>query len=141
MTRTATIRLATVLFAALLVTACGSGAAAPTTAPTAGKAGAPPTSAKAAGDASRGLQLYTQSCSSCHGVNAKGIPNLGKDLTSSAFMKGQSDAQLLDFTKKGRPASDPANTTKIDMPPKGGNPALTDAQIMDIIAYLRTLQQ
>ena|GEM_PF-3871922 len=24
------------------------------------------------------------------------------------------------------------------MPPKGGNPALTDQQIMDIIAYLRT---
>jgi hypothetical protein len=29
----------------------------------------------------------------------------------------------------------------VDMPPKGGNPALTDAQIMDIIAFIRSLQQ
>lgn len=48
-------------------------------------------------------------------------------MTTSEFIKSQSDAQLVEFIKKGRPASDPANTTKVDMPPKGGNPALTDA--------------
>ena len=45
------------------------------------------------------------------------------------------------FIKTGRPASDPANTTGVDMPPKGGNPAMTDQQIMDVIAYMRSLQQ
>jgi cytochrome c5 len=29
----------------------------------------------------------------------------------------------------------------VDMPPKGGNPALSDAQLLDIIAYMRSLQQ
>ena len=52
-----------------------------------------------------------------------------------------SDEQLLAFIKTGRPTSDPANTTGVDMPPKGGNPALTDAQIVDIIAFIRTLHQ
>jgi disulfide bond formation protein DsbB len=43
--------------------------------------------------------------------------------------------------KKGRPASDPANTTKVDMPPKGGNPALTDQDLADIVTYVRSLQK
>jgi disulfide bond formation protein DsbB len=37
--------------------------------------------------------------------------------------------------------SDPLNTTGIAMPPKGGNPALTDGQIVDIVAYLRSIQK
>ncbi|WP_448601203.1 hypothetical protein [Thermoflexus hugenholtzii] len=44
----------------------------------------------------------------------------------------------MEFIKKGRPATDPANTTGVDMPPKGGNPALTDQDLADIIAFLRT---
>ena len=31
--------------------------------------------------------------------------------------------------------------TKIGMPPKGGNPALKDEQIGEIVAYLRSLRQ
>ena len=94
-----------------------------------------------AGDPTKGQQAYAQSCASCHGPDAKGLPNLGKDLVDGAFAREQSDAELIAFIKKGRPVSDPANTTKIDMPPKGGNPALTDAQIADIVAYIRTLQK
>jgi disulfide bond formation protein DsbB len=29
----------------------------------------------------------------------------------------------------------------VDMPPKGGNPALTDQQLLDIVAYIRSIQQ
>ena len=43
--------------------------------------------------------------------------------------------------KTGRSTSDPANTTGVDMPPKGGNPALTDQDLLDIIAYIRTLEK
>ena len=132
--------------ALVLGTACGggggtTGAAKPTAAPAAKSDAKPAGGQVAAGDVTRGKTLFTQSCASCHGADAKGLPGLGKDMTTSEFIKSQSDAQLLAFIKQGRPASDPANTTKVDMPPKGGNPALTDAQIMDIIAYLRTLQQ
>lgn len=95
----------------------------------------------AAGDAEAGEGLYEQSCSACHGPDAKGLPSLGKDLTTSDFVQGNSDQELLEFVKQGRPASHPDNTQGIDMPPKGGNPALTDQQILDIIAYIRTLEE
>ena len=36
---------------------------------------------------------------------------------------------------------DPANTTGVAMPPKGGNPALKEADLADIVAYLRTLEK
>ena len=93
------------------------------------------------GDPEAGEALFQETCSACHGPDAKGLPNLGKNLTTSQFVATNSDQELLAFVKKGRPASDPANTTGVDMPPKGGNPALTDEQILDIIAYVRTLHE
>jgi disulfide bond formation protein DsbB len=78
-------------------------------------------------------------CSACHGPDARGIPNLGKDLVTSEFVAGLTDEELLQFIKMGRPIWDPLNTTGLDMPPKGGNPALTDEEILAIIAYLRSL--
>lgn len=133
-----------VLALALMVGSACAGGAQPAPASSQGKPAAAQPAAKPAakvGDASRGQALFTQSCTACHGADAKGLPGLGKDMTTSAFIKEQSDQQLLDFVKKGRPISDPANTTKVDMPPKGGNPALTDAQLLDIIAHIRTLQR
>jgi mono/diheme cytochrome c family protein len=88
--------------------------------------------------AARGEQLFVQ-CAACHGVDARGIPNLGKDLVHSEFVASLSDAELLDFVKTGRPIWDPQNTTGIDMPGKGGNPALTDDDITAIIAYIHSL--
>ncbi|GAB4563182.1 MAG: hypothetical protein Kow0047_11830 [Anaerolineae bacterium] len=88
-----------------------------------------------------GKKLYESSCSACHGPDAKGLPGLGRDLTTSEFAIGLSDAELVEFIKKGRPASDPANTTGVDMPPKGGNPALTDDQLQKIVQYIRTLEK
>ncbi|RMF87895.1 MAG: cytochrome c [Nitrospinota bacterium] len=89
----------------------------------------------------QGKTLFLQSCSACHGPDAKGLPHLGKNLRASAFVKGLSDAELLAFIKKGRPSFDPANTTHVDMPPKGGNPALTDEQLQAIIAYIRSIAE
>jgi mono/diheme cytochrome c family protein len=94
-----------------------------------------------AGDAAAGATLFISNCSSCHGPEGKGITGLGKDMTTSDFIAGLSDAELLEFVKTGRPISDPLNTTGVDMPPKGGNPALTDEQLLDIIAYIRTIHQ
>jgi mono/diheme cytochrome c family protein len=86
----------------------------------------------------RGKKAYI-SCMACHGKDAKGVKNMGKDLVDSRFVASLSDAALLEFIKKGRGPTDPANTTKIAMPPKGGNPALKDAQIQDIVSYIRSL--
>jgi len=89
-----------------------------------------------------GKALYLEkTCIACHGADAKGVTGLGKDLTTSAFVKDKTNAALIEFVKTGRPASDPLNTTGVDMPPKGGNPALSDMNILDIVAYLRSIQQ
>lgn len=95
----------------------------------------------AAGDAAHGEELYNQVCIACHGEGGQGIEGLGKPFTTSEFIADQSDQELLDFIKTGRPVGHPDNTTGVDMPPKGGNPALTDEDILDIIAYIRTVQE
>lgn len=40
----------------------------------------------------------------------------------------------------GRSLGDPLNTTGVTMPAKGNNPALTDEDLSNIVAYLRTLR-
>lgn len=92
------------------------------------------------GDATAGKAKFDSTCVSCHGPDAKGLPNLGKDLTTSEYVKTTADLDLVTFVTTGRPPSDPANTTGVDMPPKGGNPALTEQDLKDIISYIRTLQ-
>lgn len=94
----------------------------------------------AAGDATQGATLFVQYCSACHGPDARGLKGLGKDLTHNQFVGGLTDAEFLKYVNTGRPVDDPRNTTGVPMPPKGGNPALKDQEIMDIIAYVRTLQ-
>ena len=59
--------------------------------------------------------------------------------TKKKIKHGHLDDDALAFVKKGRSTSDPLNTTKVDMPPKGGNPALSDDDVLDIISYLRFL--
>lgn len=93
------------------------------------------------GDAAEGKKQFEQLCSACHGMDAKGMPNLGKDLTTSEFLKTKTDDEFIEFIKVGRPSSDPLNTSGIDMPPKGGNPALTEQNMHDIVAYVRTLEE
>jgi disulfide bond formation protein DsbB len=117
-------------FLSLALVACGGGGESET-----------PEEPTAVGDAANGQTLFAGTCAGCHGPDAKGLPNLGKDMTTSQFIRDSSDEELLAFVKVGRPASDPANTTGVDMPPRGGNPSLTDEQLQDIIAYIRTLQE
>lgn len=107
-----------------------------------GAAPAPGGGAAAFGDAAKGKQVFADTCAACHGADAKGMPGNGKNLVQkSDWMKKQSDQALYEFIKKGRPVSDPENTTKVDMPPKGGNPALSDDDVKNVVAYIRSLQK
>ena len=85
-----------------------------------------------------GEGVYQTTCATCHGFDAHGIPGLGKNLVESTFVTGQTDEELLHFIIQGRDMSDPLNTTGMMMPPRGGNPALTDEQLTAVIAYLRS---
>ena len=122
-----------VLLSATLLAACGPSAPAAT--PT------PVPSPTPSGDPAAGKEAYMKTCIACHGADAKGVPNLGKDLTTSEFVKGKTNAELVAFFKVGRPSTDPLNTTGVDMPPKGGNPALTDADLLNIAAFVHSIQQ
>ena len=93
----------------------------------------------AKGDATHGAEVFAGTCATCHGPDAMGIEGLGKSLHANAFVADKNDAEMLAFVKIGRPAGDPLNTTGVDMPPKGGNPSLTDQDLVDVIAYVRTL--
>jgi disulfide bond formation protein DsbB len=93
-----------------------------------------------AADAHPGEALFRVTCPACHGADAKGVPGLGKDMTTSEFIASQSDAELVEFIKRGRPADDPLNTTGVAMPAKGANVTLTDAEIQLIVEYIRSLR-
>jgi len=92
-----------------------------------------------AGDAAAGQTTFNNRCSVCHGPGGEGIVGLGKPLTTSEFAAGLTDAELLVFLQTGRPSDDPLNTTGIAMPARGGTPALSDQELVDVIAYLRTI--
>jgi disulfide bond formation protein DsbB len=96
-------------------------------------------SVEAAGDAAQGETIFTATCASCHGPTGEGIEGLGKPMPGSTFISGLSDAELVAFIKAGRSTSDPANSTGVDMPAKGGNPSLSDEDLADVVAYIRSL--
>ena len=91
------------------------------------------------GDAAHGEELFSTTCSACHGPGGVGVEGLGKDMTESEFIASQTDADLITFIKLGRSTSDPLNTTGVDMPPKGGNPSLSEEDLNDIVTYIRTI--
>jgi len=93
------------------------------------------------GDATKGEENFVKTCSACHGPEGKGIEGLGKDMTTSEFIAGLSDEEMVAFIKIGRTTSDPLNTTGVDMPPKGGNPALSEDDLYDIVAFMRSIHQ
>jgi mono/diheme cytochrome c family protein len=99
------------------------------------------TPARLVGNPAAGKAKFEQVCIACHGADAEGKPGLGKDLTTSTFAKGLSDADLIAFIAKGRDTSDPLNTTGVAMPPRGGNLNFTDQDLADIVAYIRILEK
>ncbi|MEO8392505.1 MAG: c-type cytochrome [Chloroflexota bacterium] len=86
-----------------------------------------------------GQTVFQSVCFACHGIDARGIPGLGKNLVESQFVHGLTDEELLLVVIKGRDTSDILNTTGVAMPPRGGNPSLTDDQLRAVIAYVRSL--
>lgn len=130
--------LMALLIISLALVACGGGGGGGT-APAATEA--PAATTAPAGDPVAGKAQFDTVCIACHGPGGVGVEGLGKPFTTSEFLLTVNDQELLEFIKAGRPISDPANTTGVDMPPKGGNPALTDEQLIDIIAYVRSLHE
>lgn len=92
------------------------------------------------GDATKGQVLFPMYCAACHGSTGKGDgPGAGalnpkpRDLTDAAYMGKLSDQYLFDVISKGGPALGKSAA----MPP--WNPPLKDQDILDVVAYLRSL--
>ncbi len=126
---------------ALGLAACGGGGDSASSGEGQSVASGPTDRPPSVGDEAKGEEQFNGLCIACHGAGGVGVDGLGKPFTTSEYLLTVSDEELLAFIKTGRPISDPLNTTGVDMPPKGGNPALTDEQILDIIAYIRTLHE
>lgn len=138
-----TSRCRTCRWLAMMTLAAAAGCAATESAPLGARSGR----ATAVDDvdqaayAASGATLYAQFCAACHGERGAGRKGLGKTLAQSAFVQSLDDEALLAFIKRGRYPSDPENTTGVGMPPRGGSPSLVEDDLLDIIAYLRTLQK
>ena len=115
---------------AITLFACGSGGSQETAAQSTSR-----------GDAAQGEELFARTCAACHGPEGKGIEGLGRDMTTSEFIAGKSDEELVEFIEVGRRPDDPLNITGVDMPPKGGNPTASDDDLFDIVAFIRTIHE
>ena len=80
-----------------------------------------------------GENLYVQNCMVCHGDDGSGAMPGVKDLVENRAWLIQPESQLFDRLKRG--IQGPG--ALVAMPPKGGNPALTDEQLMVVIMYMR----
>lgn len=94
-----------------------------------------------AGDqrAARGKRLFETTCFVCHGATGDGVPGLGPSLRDSAFISTHGDDALVAFLKVGRQPSDPNSRLHMTMPARGGNPALDDACLHDLVVFLHNL--
>ena len=93
-----------------------------------------------AGDAAAGAELYAIFCASCHGAAGDAQTPIAQALVppparhdDGAYMNPLTDGHLFKVIKEGGFAVGKAPT----MPPWGGS--LSDAQIRDVIAFVRTL--
>lgn len=88
------------------------------------------------GDVAKGKTTYSANCMACHGPAGDGAgpaaPALDPkpaDFTDAAFWKDRSDDDLKSVIKSGKPG-----TTMAPFP------QLTDDQLTDLVAYLRTFE-
>ncbi len=90
-------------------------------------------------DLQHGQKIYNVSCATCHGAGGKGMPHQGAPIDHrSAFVAGSTDLQLIQMIKIGRGIDDPRSVLKLPMPAKGGYNNLTDTDLHDVVAYIRT---
>jgi mono/diheme cytochrome c family protein len=76
-------------------------------------------------------------CTVCHGQDAKGMPNLGANLTDTKWLHSDGSYDgIVKTIMAGVPGD--KSTTGATMPPKGGS-SLTDAQVKAVAAYVWSL--
>jgi mono/diheme cytochrome c family protein len=90
----------------------------------------------AVGDPIAGERIFVSACTTCHGPRGEGVRGLSNDMTQSEFIASKTDPELVEFIKIGGAPGEP-----LVMLPKGGSPALSDGNLIDVVAYMRSLQK
>ena len=78
-----------------------------------------------AADAPNGKAIYDSACSACHATGAAGAPKLGDVAAWAPRLKAGAAVMLANATKG-----------KGVMPPRGGNPSLSDADMQAVVNYM-----
>ncbi|MFA6901761.1 MAG: cytochrome c [Gallionellaceae bacterium] len=86
-----------------------------------------------ASDAEHGKSIYNATCAVCHGIDGTGEMPGVSDLTKEGGGLHQDDRILLSRMLNGY--QDPGSG--MVMPPRGGNPALTESDLKDVLQYMR----
>ena len=84
-----------------------------------------------------GQRLYLETCAGCHGQAGEGVAGLGNALVGTAFLQEHSASDVLAMVRAGRAADATDNASGLVMPPSGGRPDLTDADLLAIIDFLQ----
>ena len=82
---------------------------------------------------SSGKNLFNQNCMICHADDGSGAMPGVSDLTENRNWSTLTNMQLLGRLNQGIQKPGAA----MNMPPKGGNPNLTDKDLLLIISYMR----
>ena len=93
------------------------------------------------GDPVRGKELYIAYGAGAHGVEGEGVAGLGPALNTSTFIASHTDSELVEFLRAGRAPDAADNGSGVMMPPNGSIANATDQDLLDVVAYLRTLQE
>jgi mono/diheme cytochrome c family protein len=81
------------------------------------------------GDAENGATIYQEACAGCHGSEGQG--GVGKKLKPNEFIQTNTNADIFAFVLVGREGT----------AMRGFNGILTEAQLADVISFLRTWQE
>ena len=76
-------------------------------------------------------------CMACHGADAKGMPNLGSNLTDTEWNQGDGSYEAIVTLIQDGVASDKSVSGTM-MPPKGGS-QINDEQLRAVAAYVWSL--
>lgn len=83
------------------------------------------------GDLSRGAVLFAQNCAGCHGIGGRG--GVAPELANPTFQQAAGDDFIVTTVRKGR------QRTAMPAFQRPGLTGLTDAEIGDLLAFIRSL--
>ena len=93
------------------------------------------------GDPVAGHKIFIGACAACHGPAGGGVQGLSEDMAESEWITRATNEELFELIKTGRISDNQSGGQRAVMPPKGGLPSLTDTNLADLVAYIRSLQQ